>query len=182
MAVATHAQTKKKRKKAAPYSSLCSVMYTQLSHRPHGGIYLTGDRWALTFFCSHSLLITFSLSLHFLNARRCPESNADGYYSSTSIWALEIHCSLYVSLIIMIHRQSVLSTVQALQKCSLLLQNRQRCRERTEWGFCTVWQWLLSAWLSLTSPHLPLLHFIYTSPALSSLFLTFFTLLSVTVV
>lgn len=158
--------------KAAPYSSLCFLMYIQLSHSTYRDIYLTGDRWALTFYLSHSLSITLSLS-PFVQAHRCPESNADGYYSSTSIWALETHCSLYVSLIIMIHRQSVLSAVQALQKCSLFLRNRQRCRERTEWGFFTVWQWLQRAWLSFTSPHLPLLHFISTSPALPSLTLCF---------
>lgn len=122
----------------------------------------------LSFSLSHSLPLS-----PFLQAHRCPESNADGYYSSTLIWAQETHCSLYVSLIIMIHRQSVLSAVQALQKCSLLLWNRQRCRERTEWGFFTVWQWLHRAWLSLPSPHLPLLHFISTSPTLPSLSLYF---------
>lgn len=127
---------------------------------------------------SHFLSLSFSLNHSLplspvLQARRCPESNADGYYSSTSIWALETHCSLYVSLIIMIHRQSVLSAVQALQKCSLLLRNRQRCRERTKWGFFTVWQWLQRAWFSLTSPHLPLLRFSSTSSVLPSLSLRF---------
>lgn len=149
-------------------------MYTQLSHSSYGSTYLTSDWWALSIFLSLSFSLNHTLPFSpFFQARRCPESNADGYYSSTSIGALEIHCSLYVSLIIMIHRQSVLSTFQALQKCSLLLRNRQRCRERTEWGFFTVWQWLQRAWLSLTSPHLPLLRFISSPPALPSLSLCF---------